>query len=168
MLKTMWRIVLCTLLHFALDRFLSQAAGSARSDGQPVAVMRFIADVDRWLRADADASRHPQAQHVKEAMGVLKASKQAAVKKLCVQWHVQQKVKQKEVKLPELIKQIEQKALAAANKLRQDLEQSRTSDMAGAERPASVDAGPMRMFNAGNTCFLNASVQCLRVVLRNL
>ena len=77
----MWRIVLFSVLVFAMDRFLRQAAGSARSsagqpalssagrlalssaeqpasrsDGQPVAVMKFIGDVDRWLRADAHAT----------------------------------------------------------------------------------------------------------------
>ena len=39
----------------------------ASSTGQPASVMRSIGDVDRWLRADADASQQPQVQRIKGA-----------------------------------------------------------------------------------------------------
>jgi len=81
--------------------------------------MHSIPDVDQWLRADADASQQPQARRIKEALDVLKtkpAPRQTAVRKLCTPWHVQQKVKQKEVELPQLIQQIQGKVIADANK----------------------------------------------------
>ena len=117
--------------------------------------MRSMQDVDRWLRADADASQQPQVQRVKGALEVLMtkpAPRREAVRPLCTPWQVQQKVKGKDVELPQVREQLQQKVIAAANKLRQDVEQRRLAATANAEQPTLASFAEVSKFRFVYTC----------------
>ena len=103
-------------------RSAEQPASSTSPSGSSAAsssVMRSIQGVDRWQRADGDASRKPPVQHLKGALKVLMtklAPRQQAARPLCTPWQVQQ-VKGKDVELPQLREQLQQKVIEAANKI---------------------------------------------------
>ena len=104
----------------------SSAGGHPNQAEQVSKALRSIADVQRWLKKSVAA-------HIIEAVAVL--SKQQNPRRLDVRpllnkWHVAQKKNQRDRPLPDIIQELKEKVITAAQELQQQL-----ADSAG--RPAS-------------------------------